>query len=356
MLLNKRRSSVLCGREPIPVRVSFLSTLLTIFLLLFAWETHAQVELYVLRPTMGHERFIFPVRRAESFSSALQDYKSHIQASRDLSQVVTNEQLLQFSTGQVYKLPNDKKTKMLLLANRGTDLEIASSESRLNRIQQVVEKTKVSVEIYVLPIAAVISLSEADKSDFYRKLNSEFAGVMALGGHDVAPDIYGETLTESRNVNLTRDRFEIEFIKKWISFENGFLIGICRGHQLIAAALGFKLNQHIENHGARHWTTHKIKTVKTVSGIFARLFGGENKNITVNSLHHQAVIDSPNRFVEVAAYASDGTVEALESKNGRIFTTQFHPEYLNNHISKIIFSYFKKTLFARQQRMCRRLF
>lgn len=347
---------MLCGPEPIRVSLSFLSTLLTLFLLLFAGVTHAQVELYVLRPTLGHERFIFPVRHGQSFNSALQEYKSLIAADRDLSQVVTNEQLLQLSTGQVSKFPNDKKTKMLLLANKGTDLEIATSESRLNRIQHVVEKTKGSVEIYVLPIAAVITLSEADKSSFYRKLNSEFAGVMALGGNDVAPEIYGEALTESRNVNPTRDRFEIEFIKKWISFEKGFLIGICRGHQLIAAALGFKLNQNIENHGARQWTTHKIKPVKTESGIFARLFGGETKSITVNSLHHQVVIDSPNRFVEVAAYASDGTVEALESKDGRIFTTQFHPEYMSNYISKIIFSYFKKTLFARQQRMCRRLF
>lgn len=355
MLLVKLRASVLLGRGPIPVRLSFLSTVLTVFLLFFAGVAHAQVDLYILKPTRGHERFIFPVRQGQSFSSALQEYKRQIAADRDLSQVVSAEQLLQFSTGQVSKLANDKKTKMLLLANKGTDLEIPTSESRLNRIQHVVEKTK-GVDVYVLPIAAVIALNEADKSDFYRKLNSEFAGVMALGGNDVAPEIYSEALTESRNVNLTRDRFEIEFIKKWLSFENGFLIGICRGHQLIAAALGFKLKQNIENHGARHWVTHKIKTVKTASGIFSQLFGGENKSITVNSLHHQAVIDSPNRFVEVAAFAGDGTVEALESKDGRIFTTQFHPEYMNNYISKIIFSYFKKTLFARQQRMCRRLF
>lgn len=71
---------------------------------------------------LPHERFIFPVRQGQSFNSALQEYKSLIAADRDLSQVVTNEQLLQLSTGQVSKLPDDKKTKMLLLANKGTDV------------------------------------------------------------------------------------------------------------------------------------------------------------------------------------------------------------------------------------------
>lgn len=48
--------------------------------------------------------------------------------------------------------------------------------------------------------------------------------------------------------------------------------------------------------------------------------------ITVNSLHHQAVKDIADNFV-IAARAEDGVVEAIETKgDGFILGVQWHPE------------------------------
>lgn len=325
-----------------------LFNIMTLGLSLFFFlpsQSQAAVTLYVLRPTQNHERFIIPVRDTESFNQAFQKYKNLIAANADLNLLISSEQLRQFSTGQVYQLQNDSAAKVLVLANSGNDLEISQ-----NRVQKISEKIAGAAEVYILPIAASISLNQSDKKDFFEKLNSQFSGVIALGGADLDPNMYHEELSMSRNINSTRDKYEIEFLKKWIEFKNGFLFGICRGHQAIAVALGFKLEQHIAEHGQYVWTQHKIK----LTGILSRLLGKES--VQVNSHHHQAVIYSQNKYVDVAAYAEDGTVEALESKDGRILTTQFHPEFMEEIVSKKIFNFLKQSIVTRNKKMCRRLF
>jgi gamma-glutamyl-gamma-aminobutyrate hydrolase PuuD len=170
----------------------------------------------------------------------------------------------------------------------------------------------------------------------------------------VSPPIYGESAPTREDVNLSRDHFEVSLLKAWISAKKGMLFGVCRGHQLIAAALGFKLKAHIENHGDGTWLTHPIHLIQTTQNRFQKLFG--NKSITVNSYHHQAVADYNNPEIEVAARADDGTIEALESKDGLIFTTQFHPEFMKNSISKKFFEMMNSSLFDYHFYQCRRLF
>lgn len=340
------------------VRVSNLMTLFLLLIVCLPNPSKAEIDLYVLRPTSNHERFIIPVQRGESFNSALQNYKNLISANTDLNQLVSTENLRQFSTGQVYQLQNDNVAKVLMLANNGYDLEpspIDVSTGR-NRVRKIVEKIADSAEVYILPVASAITLNAKDKLDFFEKLNSLFSGVIVLGGADIDPDLYNEKLEMSRNVNSTRDKYEIEFLKKWIEFKKGFLFGICRGHQAIAVALGFKLEQHISDHGDGLWAQHKIQLAKTRSGFFSRIMGKGVSAVKVNSYHHQAVRYSQNDYVDVAAYADDGTVEALESIDGRILTTQFHPEFMEEAVSKKIFSFLKRTLISRNKKMCSRLF
>lgn len=47
----------------------------------------------------------------------------------------------------------------------------------------------------------------------------------------------------------------------------------------------------------------------------------------VNSMHHQAV-RTPGEDIVVSATAPDGTIEAIESRNGQIVAVQWHPEGL----------------------------
>jgi len=47
----------------------------------------------------------------------------------------------------------------------------------------------------------------------------------------------------------------------------------------------------------------------------------------VNSMHHQAVKELGANLV-VSALAPDGTIEAIESRDGQIVAVQWHPEGL----------------------------
>lgn len=47
----------------------------------------------------------------------------------------------------------------------------------------------------------------------------------------------------------------------------------------------------------------------------------------MNSFHHESVRE-PGRGIKVSATAPDGIIEAIESEDGRIMGTQWHPELL----------------------------
>lgn len=106
---------------------------------------------------------------------------------------------------------------------------------------------------------------------FTRKLK-EADIVIFQGGTDISPSIYGEKKGYFTQVSgLTpRDEREIELYKYCI--ENGiFMVGICRGGQLLTALNGGKLIQDVTKHGG---TSHRCKT-------------WDNQTYTMNSLHHQ---------------------------------------------------------------------
>lgn len=302
----------------------------------------AEVQLYVVKPTKHHYNYVIPVRTGITVGQALLEYKKQILLQPELARLFSPEQLTQLSLGQAKRLNERGPEKVLLLANRGYDYEGLPGDEGENRIRKVIENLGSSKNIYVLPIAAAIGLNPADTTDFYAKLNRHFTGVIALGGSDVSPDLYGDEKTHSRDVNLMRDFYEIEFLKAWIHSEKGFLYGICRGHQLIAAALGFKLIQHVDDHGDRTWQKHSIQLTQTRANHFQNIFGRNVKQLAVNSYHHQAVRYARHPEVQVAAIAPDGSVEALESFDGRILTTQFHPEFMRGPVAKNIFNYIKQ--------------
>lgn len=96
------------------------------------------------------------------------------------------------------------------------------------------------------------------------------------------------------------------------------VLGVCLGHQTIAAALGGKIVQANE---PRHGRTSLIEHEGV--GVFA----GLPSPLTV-CRYHSLVVDEPSlpADLRVTARTADGIVMALEHERYPLFGVQFHPE------------------------------
>ena len=160
-------------------------------------------------------------------------------------------------------------------------------------------------------------------------------GVLLSGGHDIDPLLFGEQPHEHMgDITPERDTMELLLAKQVLERDKPVL-GICRGHQLLAVAFGGTLWQDLPSQcpgSIRHRygeqaTTPKwypTHTVAVTPGTrLAALLGPEAK---VNSRHHQAVKQIPQGWVE-SAVAPDGMNEAMEKTGARFcLSVQWHPE------------------------------
>ena len=159
--------------------------------------------------------------------------------------------------------------------------------------------------------------------------------LLLTGGADIDPRYMGEEPDYSllHAINPKRDEQELLLTRLAVD-RNLPILGICRGVQTLAAALGGSVHQDIYaalageliNHDQepveRHVATHSVNMVS--GSVIARLFG--TSELLVNSFHHQAVSRSPEGFV-VSATSPDGVIEAVEAIDGRsIIGVQWHPE------------------------------
>lgn len=145
-----------------------------------------------------------------------------------------------------------------------------------------------------------------------------FNRLLLLGGGDIDPKLYGEKNNLSQTPSAWRDDIEWELLSRAKEY-NVPTMGICRGHQMIAAAYGGTLYQDFGKQvGTNHHYEHRLVAIKDPLARFL-------PTTTVNSLHHQSVKDVPPGF-EVLARAADGIIEAI-GKDG-VLGTQFHPEML----------------------------
>ena len=100
-------------------------------------------------------------------------------------------------------------------------------------------------------------------------------------------------------------------------FELGVpVLGICYGHQLMAQALGGR----VDRTGAREYGATTLR-----QGATSVLLEGMPPSLTVWMSHADAVVEAPRGFAVTAA--TDGTpVAAMEDARRRLVGTQFHPE------------------------------
>lgn len=157
-------------------------------------------------------------------------------------------------------------------------------------------------------------------------------GIVLSGGADIDPDYLGEEPLDCISINPRRDRQELMLVRL-VADRQIPVLGICRGIQVLAAALGGKLYQDIKTQHdqtciehsqtiARGLPSHEVKLVK--DSLLYGFFGKET--LAVNSFHHQAVKEVPAGF-RVTAFAPDGIIEGMESTAFRpILGVQWHPE------------------------------
>ena len=167
-------------------------------------------------------------------------------------------------------------------------------------------------------------------------------GLILSGGADYNP-LYAneEPIPALSGINSERDLPEILMTR--LAYNRQIpILGICRGIQTLAMALGGKVRQDINPTTIKHSQdadrsepTHSVTIEKdsTLFNIYKSYLSPSHlltfsPLLYVNSFHHQAVGDAGSLF-RVTATAPDGTIEGIESNEYKsILGVQWHPECL----------------------------
>lgn len=169
--------------------------------------------------------------------------------------------------------------------------------------------------------------------------------LLLSGGGDINPLWCGEEPVPGlHGINSHRDLAELLTVK--LAYNRQIpMLGICRGIQTLAVALGGKVRQDICTTGCDQTEFKSVDRIKHSQDAEQRgepthsvriepdsiLFSLYKKDkIFVNSFHHQAV-DSCGRRFNMCACAPDGVIEAIESSEYKsILGVQWHPEWLGD--------------------------
>lgn len=167
-----------------------------------------------------------------------------------------------------------------------------------------------------------------DKEALLSALN-HIDALLLSGGADINPLYCGEEPSPRLgNINAERDQHELLLTR--LAFHRQMpILGICRGIQTLAVALGGKILQDISEmatvkhsqNASRNEPTHTVVFEK--DSLLSNIYG---ETTAVNSFHHQAVIHT-GPHLRIAARAKDGIIEAIESSEEKPFVgVQWHPE------------------------------
>ena len=182
---------------------------------------------------------------------------------------------------------------------------------------------------------AILLPCNPDKSNV-KQIVDMLDGLLAPGGHDIDPALYGEEMMEEcGRISLFEDEYDMELVKEAVK-QGKPVMGICRGMQVINALYGGTLYQDITTqyseevfHTRLHPMEENFHTVNIEKESYLAKVMGETEDVKVNTSHHQAVKDVADGF-KVTAKAPDGIIEAMENEDASILCVQWHPERMQD--------------------------
>ncbi len=156
--------------------------------------------------------------------------------------------------------------------------------------------------------------------------------LLLSGGGDINPLWQNEEpAPKLGSINKERDLPELLITR--LAYNRQLpILGICRGIQVLATALGGYVTQDISGiaknkhsqDADRKEPTHSV-TVEKDSTLY-NIYKAEK--LFVNSFHHQ-VVGKPGDKLRITAHSADGLIEAVESSEYKpIMGVQWHPECL----------------------------
>ena len=159
-------------------------------------------------------------------------------------------------------------------------------------------------------------------------------GILLTGGGDYNPLWCGEEPSPKLH-NINKERDAAELILTRLAYNKQIpMLGICRGIQTLAMALGGHVAQDISSQATikhsqdadREEATHSV-VIEEGSMLFS-IYHNRIGSLPVNSFHHQAV-DNPGSLFRATAHSKDGIIEAIESTEYKnVMGVQWHPEWL----------------------------
>ncbi len=159
-------------------------------------------------------------------------------------------------------------------------------------------------------------------------------GLLLVGGGDLDPSTYGADRQDAtRGVDAARDACELALVEVALARRVPTL-AICRGHQVLAVALGGELDQDLVGqsglieHGIPGTEDGAREHDVTIApdSLLAHVLG--TTRTAVSSHHHQAVT-RVGPSARAVGQAPDGVIEALEVTTpdaGWVLGVQWHPE------------------------------
>jgi putative glutamine amidotransferase len=171
-----------------------------------------------------------------------------------------------------------------------------------------------------------------------RAVFQKLDGLLFPGGGDISPARLGsESHSTVYGVDDERDELEFALVRWAVELGKPFL-GICRGIQVVNAALGGSLYLDIASQRPKSllhsspsdrpgsYLAHRVSVA--AGSRLGRLLAQEAG--PVNSLHHQAVRE-PAPGLQATAWAEDGVVEGVELPEHPFgLAVQWHPELLQD--------------------------
>lgn len=182
-------------------------------------------------------------------------------------------------------------------------------------------------------------------------------GVLISGGDDLDPATYGEEPAGSKSFDPEVDQFEIALVAA-ARRQGKPVLAICRGLQLLNAAMGGTLAQEVTSPGGIHDTFDGVSPEEmnarrhTIQfeddSLLADLYG--STEVKVNTLHHQGIADLGEGLI-VEGTTDDGLIEAVRCDGAWwAIGVQWHPERMDGDHQRL-FSAFREAMVQSRSRV-----